>query len=266
MLTLRSIVKLVVLPPFLNLFLGLVGLLILTRYPRSGRCLIAISLLSIYFMSTGLFSGGVSYLGDKYDPLVKTDASRCEAIVVLGGGVKEYAPEYGGQTSGVSSLIRVRYGARLAKELDLPILVTGGVGYSSDEASPSIGDLMAVSLRDEYQMPPKWVESKSRNTYENGTLSKQILAAEGINNIVLVTQSFHMRRSVEVFSSLGFNVVPAPTDFRGYLYSPLSIRSYIPKIDNFQMSASVMSEVMGRIWYGLQRGEVGQWGKIGRCV
>lgn len=257
-----------VLPPFLNLIIGFVGLLILTRYPRLGRSLIAVSLLSIYLMSTALVSSGLSTLGDIYGPADLARAAQCQAIVILSGGTNEYAPEYNeGQTSGISSLVRVRYGVKLARELDLPILVTGGIGFGADrEARLPEAELMAIAMREQFQLPPKWVETQSRNTYENGTLSKQVLAAEGINNIALVTQSFHMRRSVEVFVGLGFNVVPAPTDFYSFLVNPYSIQSYIPKINNFQVSASVMSETIGRFWYWLTGDTVEQRGEIGQCV
>lgn len=256
-----------VLPPFLNLMIGVAGLLVLTRHPRLGRLLIAASLLSIYVMSISLVSGGLSFITETYGPADLVRAADCQAIVILSGGTKEYAPEYDeGQTSGVSSLVRIRYGVKLARELNIPILVTGGTGFGADrEARLPEAELMAIALRDQFQLPAKWVETESRNTRENGHFSKQLLAAEGINNIVLVTQSFHMKRSVEVFAGLGFNVVPAPTEFHGYLVSPLSFRSYIPRISDFQVSASVMSEVLGQLWYRLTGDEVESWGEIGRC-
>ncbi|MBK7593641.1 MAG: YdcF family protein, partial [Betaproteobacteria bacterium] len=49
-----------------------------------------------------------------------------QAIVIPGGGVRRNAPEYGGDTLGRLTLERVRYGARLAKQTGLPLLVTGG--------------------------------------------------------------------------------------------------------------------------------------------
>ena len=56
-----------------------------------------------------------------------SDAADAEAIVILGGGTRRNAPEYGGDTLGRLTLERVRYGAQVAKLTALPVLVTGGV-------------------------------------------------------------------------------------------------------------------------------------------
>ena len=48
------------------------------------------------------------------------------AIVILGGGVRRHAAEYGGDTLGQLTLERVRYGARVARLTGLPVLVSGG--------------------------------------------------------------------------------------------------------------------------------------------
>jgi uncharacterized SAM-binding protein YcdF (DUF218 family) len=48
-------------------------------------------------------------------PLDLAQVSNAQAIVILGGGVRREAPEYGGATLGGITLERVRYGARLAR-------------------------------------------------------------------------------------------------------------------------------------------------------
>ena len=60
------------------------------------------------------------------EPLDHADLLQAQAIVVLGGGRYRDAPEYGGDTVGEATLVRLRYAAKLHRETGLPLLVTGG--------------------------------------------------------------------------------------------------------------------------------------------
>ncbi len=46
--------------------------------------------------------------------------------MVLGGGRYRDAPEYGNDTVGEYTLVRLRYAAKLHRETGFPLLVTGG--------------------------------------------------------------------------------------------------------------------------------------------
>src|SRR4029450_1543911 len=113
-------------------------------------------------------------------------AKSAQAIVILGGGTRPDAPEYGGDTLGHLTLERVRYGARVAQFTGLPILVTGGAATGGEpEAS-----LMRQSLEREYGVGVQWTENQSRNTHENAVLSAAILRSQGIHRVVLVAHDF----------------------------------------------------------------------------
>lgn len=51
-------------------------------------------------------------------------------------------------------------------------------------------------------------EECSQTTEENAAFTAALLRPEGVKNIVLVTDQPHMRRSLLVFRSFGFNVIP----------------------------------------------------------
>ena len=89
--------------------------------------------------------------------------SGAQAIVILGGGMVEDAPEYGGAALGILTLQRVRYGARVARATGLPVLVSGGPTMTLPAEALSMRD----ALVDEYGVAVKWVEPRSRNTHEN---------------------------------------------------------------------------------------------------
>ena len=58
---------------------------------------------------------------------VLADAQDAQAIVILGSGPNIAAEEYGGDTVNERSLVRLRYGATLARRHQLPVLVGRGL-------------------------------------------------------------------------------------------------------------------------------------------
>lgn len=58
------------------------------------------------------------------------------------------------------------------------------------------------------------VENNSRNTYENGVFTREVLKPRPEDRWLLVTSAYHMPRSIGVFRKVGFDVVAYPVDFR----------------------------------------------------
>ena len=129
-----------------------------------------------------------------------------QAIVILGGGTRPYAPEYGGATVGTITLERIRYGARLARATGLPVLVSGG----AVRGAPPEAVLMRNVLVYEFGVPVRWLETRSRNTHENAVKSAAILKGSGIERVILVGHSFDFPRSRKEFEAAGIDVIPAP--------------------------------------------------------
>lgn len=172
-------------------------------------------------------------------PISPHALKQAEAIVVLGGGVHYNAPEYGGDTLGKSSIERVRYGATLARQSGLPILVTGGTLYSG---APE-GKLMMLVLENEFALPVRWTEANARNTAENAAFSAPQLKAAGIRRIALVTHAWHMPRARREFERQGMVVIPAPTGF-----SPTGasfFENLLPSTSAFERSTNAIHEWVG---------------------
>ena len=151
-------------------------------------------------------------------------ARSAQAIVVLGGGVRPDAVEYGGDTVGRLTLERVRYGARVARETGLPVLVTGGSSFGGATEA----QLMRDVLEREYGVPVRWVEPRSHNTHENALFSARILKAEGVGRIVLVAHALDMRRAIAEFAAAGLDVVPAPTLIPQFEHE--DVLDYVPSL------------------------------------
>ena len=205
---LKKFLSVILLPPLLPLLWIAAGLLLLRRRPRLGRVLAWSGLLLTLLLST---PAGVKLLAqplENFPPLQAQDLATSQAIVILAGGQRRYLAEYGGGAPNNLTLERLRYGARLARGSDLPVLVSGGVVRRNETAE---AELMAASLLSDFGVKPRWVETKSRDTQENAYFTAQTLKVAGINRIVLVTHAAHMRRAMNEFVARGLEVVPAPT-------------------------------------------------------
>lgn len=59
------------------------------------------------------------------------------------------------------------------------------------------------------------LEPESESTHENAFFTGRVCRNHGIDEIVLVTSAWHMRRALGTFQSAGLDVVPAPVDYQG---------------------------------------------------
>lgn len=238
--------KALLLPPGGLLILGFLGLWILRKRKRLGATLIAAALGLMYLFSMPLFSSwALSLLCPAYvDP--RSHAS-VQAIVVLAGGTHGFASEYGADTVNFATLLRVRYAARLHALTGKPILVSGGraTAVATSEAAQ-----MRALLADEFRVPVRWIEDRSRNTLANALESRQVLAPLAITRIYLVTHAWHMPRSRLAFEHAGFDVVPAPTEFA--TVENIGVHDFLPRPLALLNSYYFFHEVIGYAWYWIK--------------
>lgn len=126
------------------------------------------------------------------------DLASRTAIVVLGGGRRELSPEYGVSNLTPISIERLRYGLWLSRETRLPVGFSGGLGHGGRPGATE-AEIASRIADKEFNRPLRWTEDRSRDTTENGLLTAPILQAEGVQQIVLVTHDYHMRRAVRAF-------------------------------------------------------------------
>jgi len=56
-------------------------------------------------------------------------------------------------------------------------------------------------------------ETASRNTWENAKFTSQILKTRGVDQVIVVTSGFHLRRAAQYFGHFGTQVVPVRADY-----------------------------------------------------
>lgn len=203
----KKLLAALVLPPTGPLLLTLAGLALLVRWPRLGRSLAWLGALVLTALSLPGVSHALLRALDQSPPLDFSQARAADAIVIVGGGVRRAAPEYGGDTLGRLTLERVRYGALVARKTGLPVLASGGTVYGGAAEAA----LIKAALEQEFGVPVKWTEARSRNTRENAYESAAILRDAGIRRVVLVAHGFDMPRAKAEFTAAGLHVIPAPT-------------------------------------------------------
>ena len=206
----RKALAALVLPPTGPLLLALAGLVLLGRRPRLGRALAWLGAGGLLVLSLPIVSHLLlrSLESPTLDP---RRAAEAQAIVILGGGVRRNAAEFGGDTLARLTLERVRYGALVARATRLPVLVSGGsVSGGTAEAA-----LMKRALEQEFNVEVRWSEERSRDTRSNATESASILLPLGIKRVLLVTHGFDVPRASAEFATAGFQVTPAPTFVAG---------------------------------------------------
>jgi len=202
----RKALAALVLPPTGPLLLALVGLALLGRRPRLGRSLAWVGVAALLVLSLPAVSHALlRSLGPPALDLRRT--GEVQAIVILGGGVRRNAAEFGGDTLARLTLERVRYGALVARATRLPVLVSGGSVYGGTAEAA----LMKRALEEEFNVEVRWSEERSRDTRSNAAESASILLAAGIKRILLVAHGFDMPRASAEFASAGLQVTPAPT-------------------------------------------------------
>jgi len=249
--SLSGILHELILPPSSLFLLMAIGVVMRRRFPAGGRLLTVGAVLALFVVSTvagaRLF---VTPLERLTAPLRSVHNSGAQAIVVLAAGRLRQAPEYdGNDIPDYIALARLRYAARLQRATGLPVLVTGSNG-APEEQSWSKAEAMAAALREDFGVPVKWVETRSRNTAENAAFSAAMLRPEKVHTVLLVTDAMHMPRSRTAFQRAGLDVVAAPTMF--FSDAPLGAGSWLPSAEGLRESWYAVYELIGIAWYRLR--------------
>lgn len=254
----KLILRALLLPPCGPLLLCLLGLWLARGRPVAGRRVAFLGLLLAWFFSIGFTADWLSGHAESgqrpFDPAslksARTDALTPRAIVVLGGGSVMGGPgAVVNERLHARTLERVKAGSTLARQTGLPVLVTGGVpsGHRQAEA-----ELMRQAMENDFGVRVKWVEGRSRDTQENARLTRDILRAERIDSIILVTHASHMARSRQVFESIGFRVTPAPHDWRSKPTDLTEPGTWIPTANAVESIWVSSHELIGMAWYRMR--------------
>ena len=187
---------------------------------------------------------------------------RGDVIVVLGGATR--SPGYPRPTAEVNEAgDRLIYAAHLYAEGTAPrVLVSGGNAPWVSPDGPPEAAIMA-DLLNLMGVPDEaiWLETTSRNTYENAIYSFEFLADQDVETLILVTSAFHMPRAHAIFKQGDYTIIPAPADYRvtqaewdHYTQPNLTIQLFnlLPNSRDLSWTTQIIKEYIGLIVYRLR--------------
>lgn len=236
----------VLVPPSSLILLALLGLALQRRRPALGTALAALSLLALLLLS--LPATAYALMGWLEAPPLREPRrlDDAQAIVILAGGVARGAPEWGGDTVNPFTLQRVRYGARLARQTALPVLITGAPPPPGQRGEAA---MMRAVLADEFGVAVRWFDERARTTAGNAREAAALLRADGVTHIALVTSAFHMARAQRVFERAGLQVIAAPTGYFGWHAGRFEWARLVPSGDALRISYLALREMAAGLLY-----------------
>ncbi len=239
-------------PPNLFILLTAMGLVLAWRWTRLGLIVATVGGACLYLVSTPLvaeylFSCAIGLVDAV--PSLPSDAPP-GAIIVLASDYRR-GQQY---TVGPLTLERLAEAARQERRLGLPVLVSGG--RPDEKTDDSLAGMMSAAMQNDFGVPVRWREDRSRNTFENAAFSAEILRRAGVPSALLVTQSWDMARALWSFRAVGYPVIPAAPrqqttgQRRNARETPsLSLSSFFPQVPALLVSYNALHELIGFGWY-----------------
>lgn len=255
----KPLVDVLVLPPVPLLFLVLVGIRLLARRRGLGFMVVMLALSGLWLSACSgtarliqdhLLHPGPALSLERITQLRELGREKPvqTAIVVLGGGRRSLAPEYGMSNLNTLSMARLRYGLWLSRETGLPVAFSGGVGWR-DDGEASEADIAARIAEREFNRQLKWIENTSRDTRENAGRTVPLLKADGITHLVVVTHANHVPRAQFHFKDVAkgaMTITMAPIEFDQAHYDALF--SWLPSAQGMQTVRHNLHEAVGLLF------------------
>lgn len=241
-MTVQNLLSSLLIPPVSLVYVAAVGVALAgtRRHARLGVVVGGLSLVLLFALGLGVVGEGLLVSLERGIASTPPPNAPPGAIVILSGEVAR-TPE--GLEPGPMTLQRLLAGARLWRQVHLPVLVSGG---SLEPGEEPLALVMQRSLARDFDVPVRWVEPHSMTTWENAKDSAAILRPLGIGTVYLVTHAWHERRAMLAFRHFGLTPVPVsvPPD--------VVAGGLIPTVAGWSRSYYALHEWLGLLDYSLR--------------
>ena len=238
--------------PYTWFFIALLILLKKVWYTPFKKFVLILTIL-VYVFSNSFLVDELVRAWEYEDEDIYLKDTRYDLAIVLGGmgRVDERQQRIDFTCSGdrLFQTLPMYYKGRVGK-----LLISGGSGSISHpghrEATYIKKYLKSIQIPDSAIM----IENNSKNTYENALFTKHILdSMQFRGSILLVTSSFHMRRSLAIFKKAGYqNITPYVTNkFTGDRKFEFDY-CFLPNAEAITTLNLIIHEIVGYMTYKLK--------------
>ncbi len=245
---LKSLLVALLVPPANLVWVCLAGIALGLHRSRAGRILVILGVCGLFILAMPI-SGGLLFASlEEGLPLTASSSDPPAAIVILTGdeahsdGLALEVPSVG-----PLSLERLRAATILERRVGLPILITGGSLHPGEEPLAAI---LARSLDQDFGVKTRWLETGSHNTWQSAEHTAELLHAEGIGSVYVVTHAWHLRRSLLAFSRFGIHATGAPV--RVDQPPRWELSDFFPTTSGWLTSYFGLHEWIGYAYYALR--------------
>jgi uncharacterized SAM-binding protein YcdF (DUF218 family) len=238
-----------IIAPYTWLFIGLIYLL-KKLWKTPYRKIVLILTISLYVISNSFLMDEIISKWEYCDDNIYLKNTKYDLAIVLGGmgRIDERQNRFDFNQSGdrLFQTLALYHKHRVNK-----LMITGGSGSVSKphhrEAEYIKSYLRSISIPDSNII----IENSSKNTYENAIFSKHILDSLKFNgSILLVTSSFHMKRSLAIFEKAGYkNITPFVTNKITGIRKFEFDHCFIPNIEAVWSLNLILHEMVGYAIY-----------------
>lgn len=240
-MTVQNLLSSLLIPPVSLIYVAALGVALAgtRRHARLGVVIAGLSLVLLFTLGLSVVGVGLLVSLERGVASAPPPTAPPGAIVILGGEIAR-TPE--GLEPGPMTLQRLLAGARLWRQVHLPVLVSGG----SLEGEEPLALVMQRALVRDFGVPVRWVEPRSKTTWENAEDSAAILRPLGITTVYLVTHAWHEKRAMLAFRHFGLTPVPVsvPPD--------VVAGGLIPTVSDWSRSYYALHEWLGLLDYTLR--------------
>jgi uncharacterized SAM-binding protein YcdF (DUF218 family) len=229
----------------------MIGVVLAWRYKSFGLSIATVAIGILYLVSMPVAAGLLIQFAVAMAsavPVLPSDTQPGAIVVLSADALRSQSPGQPG-TVGPLTLERLAEAARQQRLRGLPILVSGG---PADPPEKSLAALMSTALQEDFGVPVRWQENRSRNTFENASFSAAILRQAGVPAALVVAHPWDMARALWSFGAVGYPVIPTPTP-EGSNPS-LMPAAFLPQIPALRDSYYAFHELIGLAWYRIRYG------------
>lgn len=238
--------------PYTWLFFGLLFLLKKVWNTPFKKWVLTLTVF-MYVISNSFLTDEIVRAWEYSDDDIYLKNTKYDIAIVLGGmgriDERQNRFDFGSSGDRLFQTLELYYKKRVNK-----ILITGGSGSISKpnqrEAEYIKKYLETISIPDSSII----IENNSKNTYENAIFTKHILdSMQFKGTILLVTSSFHMRRSIAIFEKAGYkHLTPYVTNkFTGLRKFEFD-HCFIPNVEAIFGLNLILHEVIGYVTYKIK--------------